>query len=582
MSKNKKRKRKLKKGRFILALVILVVIALLVFIVVRQGGKIISKEVTKYLANNQVSVDLYNYDSESEEITLIEEDVSRGQEVKAFMSEVIMKDDNEYVKIKIDDDSYYVDSDNLVDKKEDVVLEKEVYVRTASSILESTEEPKILGLANKGDKLEVLGYDEVKEDGTVNAYQVKSGDITGYVYGKYMVFNEEDAKANYNAEVYDPIHSAIKNSYGGGEAINLDFYPVDKPKFEDNVMPEAVYSLYLNSGVLGSVDEYIAFAKETKINTFVVDIMDDTAIAYSSDVMKEFSPTTYEHGSLDVETYKAAIQKIKDAGFYVIGRITAFKDSYYVQDHPENSIASKATGQPYYHTGAYWPTPYSRDVWYYKVELAKEAVNLFGFNEIQYDYVRFPDRMTSVSDLVDLHNDYNEDKVQAIQRFVQYATDELHKLNVYVSIDVFGESTNGSYTTAYGQYWPAISNVADVISGMPYPDHFSRGYYGISEPWNNPYDLMKAWGDDAYQRQQECPTPAIVRTWIQAYDVLQYVDANGIDYNSAELEKEIRGLYDAGLYGGYITWNSSSSLSKYKQQKGAFEIDYLKEYNDNE
>ena len=103
-----------------------------------------------------ISVDLYNYDSESEEITLIEEDVSRGQEVKAFMSEVITKDDNEYVKIKIDDDSYYVDSDNLVDKKEDVVLEKEVYVRTASSILESTEEPKILGLANKGDKLEII------------------------------------------------------------------------------------------------------------------------------------------------------------------------------------------------------------------------------------------------------------------------------------------------------------------------------------------------------------------------------------------------------------------------------------------
>ena len=112
---------------------------------------------------------------------------------------------------------------------------------------------------------------EAQEDGTVNVYQVKNGDITGYVYGKYMVFNEEDAKANYNAEVYDPIHSAIKNSYGGGEAINLDFYPVDKPKFEDNVMPEAVYSLYLNSGVLGSVDEYIAFAKETKINAFVFD-----------------------------------------------------------------------------------------------------------------------------------------------------------------------------------------------------------------------------------------------------------------------------------------------------------------------
>ena len=44
---------------------------------------------------------------------------------------------------------------------------------------------------------------------------------------------------------------------------------------------------------------------------------------------------------------------------------------------------------PYYHTGAYWPSPYDRDVWYFNVELAKEAVKEFGFNEINFDYVRF-------------------------------------------------------------------------------------------------------------------------------------------------------------------------------------------------
>ena len=66
----------------------------------------------------------------------------------------------------------------------------------------------------------------------------------------------------------------------------------------------------------------------------------------------------------------------------------------------------------------------------------------------------------------------------------------LHELNTYISIDVFGETTNGTYTTAYGQYWPAISNEADVISGMPYPDHFAAYSYGLPKPWNEPYKLI--------------------------------------------------------------------------------------------
>ena len=192
-----------------------------------------------------------------------------------------------------------------------------------------------------------------------------------------------------------------------------------------------------------------------------------------------------------------------------------------------------------------------------------------GFNEINFDYVRFPDKMTSIekNNQVDLGNTYNEEKAQAIQRFLQYATDELHKSNVYVSVDVFGESTNGTYVTAYGQYWPAISNVVDVISGMPYPDHFSKGYYGIDKPWNHPYELMTAWAKDAAKRQKETTSPAIVRTWIQAFNVQSYVDPNGIAYEAEEIEKQVTALFEQGLKGGYITWLSSSNLDKYKTQK---------------
>lgn len=573
------KKRKLKIGRIIIALAILVAIVVLLIFLFNGTKKLISKEVTKYLANDNYNVTLYSYNSETDELSE-NKTVARGSEVKAKMEEKVTKDNTNYIKITLDKENYYVLENNLVDKKEEVVKEEYVYVRTPASVLENLEDPKIVDQGAKGEKMQVLSYDSIDEEGKVNTYKVKTDDNNeGYIYGKYIELTEEEAKKNYEAEKYDEIHSKIKNSYGGGDAIDLDFYPVEKVSFENNKMPEATYALYLNGGVIGSVDAYIEYAKNTKINAFVVDIVDDTAISYPSDVMKEISPTSYEKAINSVEDYKNAIQKIKDAGFYVIGRITVFKDSYYVTDHPENAISSKATGEPFKHNSAYWPSAYSRDVWYYKVALAKEAVEWFGFNEINYDYVRFPDRMMSVEDSVNLHNNYDESKVQAIQRFVQYAKDEIHKMNAYVSIDVFGESTNGSYTTAYGQYWPAISNVADVISGMPYPDHFSNGYYGISKPWNHPYELLKAWATETMKRQEECPTPAVVRTWIQAYDVMTYVDSNGIDYNAENVEKEIKGLYDAGAMGGYITWNSGSNLSKYKLQKGAFDRDYYKEYN---
>ena len=187
--------------------------------------------------------------------------------------------------------------------------------------------------------------------------------------------------------------------------------------------------------------------------------------------------------------------------------------------------------------------------------------------------------MQSVANIIDLKNTYNEDKIVAIERFVRYASDELHRLNVYVSIDVFGESSNGSYTTAYGQYWPAISNEADVISGMPYPDHFANYSYGINKPWNNPYRLLNAWGQAVMERQKETMSPAKVRTWIQAYDVLGYVDSNGINYNSDEVKAEIKGLFDAGIKDGYITWLANSNIWKYRQQKGAYDVDYWEEYN---
>ena len=190
-----------------------------------------------------------------------------------------------------------------------------------------------------------------------------------------------------------------------------------------------------------------------------------------------------------------------------------------------------------------------------------------GFNEIQFDYVRFPDGTWDYDEAgtIDYRNDNDESKAQAVQRFLQYAADRLHEAGVYVSADVFGECAE-KYVTAYGQYWAAISGVVDAISAMPYPDHYSAS--GSWLPWEHPYETMKTFGEKAAARQQETPSPAAVRTWIQCYNAIREPYNT---YGPDEVAAQIRALNDTGNTGGYMTWNAASSLDKYRYVSGAFE-----------
>ena len=520
----------------------------------------------KIVASTSLTVPLYDFDYNE----IIQ--IKRGEEV-TILKDNIINNEQEYSQVKYDKNEYYILSSNLVDDINDAVLEKEMYVRTSVTLYENLESIKIKGLVEKGEKLEVLGFNSINDDGSVDMYKVKYNEQDGYVYGKYLVNNYEESILNYDEEGIYQIHKKRGDSWGGGDAGTLDYYPYEKPKFENNVMPSEVRSLYMDASAVYNVDEYIKLAKESGINAIVVDIKDGT-VAYPANAMKEYSITNYNRAINSYEEYKNAIKKIKDAGLYVIGRITTFKDSNYATDHPEDTILDTATGKSYNHDGSYWPSAFSRDVWEFNVSLAIESVKEMGFNEIQFDYVRFPDRVQSLEKAgkIDYNNTYNESKSQAIQRFVMYACDEIHKYGAYVSIDVFGEAAH-TYVTPYGQYWPAISNVADVISGMPYPDHFGKYDYNFKEPvWTIPYDLLYKWGNEfVVNRQKEIPTPAIVRTWIQAYDAIK--DPKVI-YDADMVSKEIQGLYDAGLTGGFITWNGSSSLTKYKEISSAFGKEY--------
>ena len=555
MGEKRRKKRRVNPVKVGIAIGIPAIIVVLAVLLLGKGKDIISKE-AMYLASSDKVVKLYIKDDDGN--FKEDKDLVRGTKVSSY-KDTVTKDNKSYTKIDYDKSIYYVDSGSLVKDAKSAVLEKVKYVRTSVTVYQNSEDSKIESFIKKGNKLDVTDYDKLLEDGSVNMYKIKSDNTEGWVYGKYLVNEEEAANEVYNENsVYDT-HKDRK--YGlrelyGGKASTLDYYPYERVEFENNKLLKSAKAMYLNAGTIGSIDSYLKIAKENGVNAIVVDIKDG-ALAYSSEVAKEISPTAYKTAINDNSLYKAAIDKIKEAGIYAIGRIVVFNDTHYAKDHPEDCINS---------TG--WPSAYSRNVWYYNVELAKEAAREMGFNEIQFDYVRFPENAYNLSVAkADFKNKYDEEKAETVQNFLFYATDQIHKEGIYLSVDVFGECSS-EYVTAYGQYWPAISNIVDAISSMPYTDHFGRSV----DTWTNAYQTVNNWAKGASARQKEIPTPAVARTWITAYDT-PYWNPKVI-YNASKIEDQVRALYDAGLDGGFITWNSASSLAKYEQIKSAFAKNY--------
>ena len=557
----RRRKRKIKIGRVLAFVIILILIIGIIIFFTSKGKNISIGKSSMYLAGDTNKVTTYIMDEDN---SLKENsELVRGKKV-IYSGKKVNMNDNEYLLIKFDNKEYYVNAKQLVKNVKDVVLEKERYVRTSVTVYENETDSKIASFIKKGNKLDIIGYDKLFDDGNVNMYKIKYNDTEGYVYSKYLVNDKESADSVYNENgVYD-IHKDRKfkgRELYGGKASTLDYYPYERVEFEDNKLLKKAKTMYLNAGTIGSIDSYLKIAKENGVNAIVVDIKDG-ALAYSSNVAKEISPTAYATAINDNSSYKSAIDKIKDAGIYAIGRIVVFNDVHYGKDHPEDCISSTASSR-------LWTSAYSRGAWYYNVELAKEAVKEMGFNEIQFDYVRFPEDAynMSIKGNSDFKNKYDEEKAEAVQNFLFYATDQIHKVGAYLSVDVFGECS-GEYVTAYGQYWPAISNIVDAISSMPYTDHFGRSV----DTWTNAYQTVYNWAKGAAARQKEIPTPAVARTWITAYDTPYWKPT--VIYNASKIEDQVKALYDAGLDGGFITWNSASSLAKYEQIKTAFNKDY--------
>ncbi len=539
-----------------------IILAIFLILLAVGGFKLvlrITEPDISYAAGTSAKVRVFTEDEAKGSELVPAGSVTRGSRI-IVSNRKITRGDETYRRFKTEDgeERYLRDSD-LASTLAEAVREEEVWVRTPVTIYEKSDGPAIASFAPKGSRLVVEGYDKLMTNGIVNKYAVEytndDGEtVSGYVYGKYMSDSEEAALKSYNK--HRETSKAKKDKYSfdlyGGKAENLDYYPHARPVITGNEFLSDARAMYINSYAAVHPEAWLKIINETDCNAVVIDIKDGN-LTYTSEVAKELSPTSYRNAYAEPDELKEGVQQYQEAGLYTIGRIVVFNDPYYAKDHPEDCIK--------YGSDTSWPSAYSRGVWEYNVRLAQEAIREFGFNEIQFDYVRFPEATydMSKSGYADFRNKYGEEKAQAVQNFCLYAADQIHEEGAYFSIDVFGESVYG-YVTAYGQYWPALTNVVDAISAMPYTDHT-----GGDGAWEHPYKTLLVWGKKAKSQQDRIMHPAAARTWITGYDTPYWAPTK--TYGEKELKAQIKGLKDAGLKGGFIPWNVLCDTGKYNRYK---------------
>lgn len=321
------------------------------------------------------------------------------------------------------------------------------------------------------------------------------------------------------------------------------FYKSNGKMYLDRIIPKALYLSSFgatSSKLMGNAKHLI---KTTEINALVIDIkMDRGQIAF-----KTAHPIANKIGAQEVILFKDLqkfVADLKKEGIYTIARIVSFKDTPYITAYPQYGV-KKMDGTLFKDKeGLYWIDASHKEPWNYIIDIAEESAKA-GFDEIQFDYVRFPDRK-EIKFAVE-NNQAN--RVQAISGFLETARKRLIPYNVFVSADIFGYVSWHDADIEIGQRVDAIAPYVDYLSPMLYPSGFNAGIPGYSNPVVANYEIVKHSLDKALEKSGG--SPLSYRPWLQAFR--DYAFDHRI-YGEKEIRDQIRASEDFGSC-GWILWN---------------------------
>lgn len=293
--------------------------------------------------------------------------------------------------------------------------------------------------------------------------------------------------------------------------------------------------------------QLLALVERTNLNAMVIDVKgDEGQITFPVS-----HPLSVEVGAVqpEVKDISAFMKILKEKRVYTIARIVTFKDGMVPPQRPELAVAHQAGGVWRDFNGMPWLNPYNSKAWDYVIEIAKAAA-LAGFDEIQFDYVRFPTD-GNLSALRYPGKD-NRTRERVIADFLAQARKELRPYRVWISADVFGLVTSTADDMGIGQRLEEISEAVDYLSPMLYPSHYEKGNLGLPNPNAMPYETVHRSMLDAKARWEKADQTrkVIMRPWLQDFSW-------GHPYGPNEVRAQIQATYDAG-FSEWLLWNAAN------------------------
>jgi len=313
--------------------------------------------------------------------------------------------------------------------------------------------------------------------------------------------------------------------------------------------PRALYLSFYGIGHRALRDKALKLIDETEINAVVIDVKGDKGmIPFKSSV-----PLAAEVGAQKIITVKdirGLLKSFKEKGIYCIGRIVAFKDNPLARAKPDLAVNTNNDTLWYDRENLAWVDPNQKEVWDYNIDIAIEAARL-GFDEIQFDYVRFPD----TKGLKFSMDNTEVNRVKAISGFISEAKRRLQPYNVFLAADIFGYVFWNLNDTFIGQRIEELAQNLDYLSPMLYPSGFHFGIPGYRLPVAYPYEIVYL---TLKRGQDRTRLPSVrFRPWLQAFRDYAFDKRH---FREKEIKDQIRAAETFGSH-GWMLWNPQNKYS---------------------
>lgn len=310
--------------------------------------------------------------------------------------------------------------------------------------------------------------------------------------------------------------------------------------------PRAVYLSVFGVASPALREDALALQGRTAINALVIDVKGDRGLTpYRSSARDAAGATAHatDRGPTLLDL-PGLLRDFHARHLYLIARIVVFKDDPLVGAHPEWAVRD-SKGAPWRdREHLRWVDPFQRAAWEHNLDLAEEAAKM-GFDEIQFDYMRFPD----ATGLQFIEPSTREGRVSAIGGFLQAARKRLQSYNVYLSADIFGYVCWNLDDTAIGQQVERLGASLDYISPMLYPSAFTWGLPGCQRPTEHAGEIVARSLTEAKRRTG---LPGVrFRPWLQGFRDYAF---DHRDFGENEIRLQVEAADAAGT-DGWMLWN---------------------------